>query len=255
VWLRLVGSRGPVIGILLAFFLAVEPMLQQLAFLGDGRGVLPSMALKRIGDLPPVSDIHVALGRRSSGRDRVGGRRGRGRSVAHSHTRDLIDVGRRRGYAQWVFPALPAWLGKPSPRVVDVLVAVVVGLPVIGTSVGSGAAQDRALAGLVVGVASVAALLVRRRWPFGTLVAILAIAVASPVDGQFVLPLGVALYTIGSTRSWEAAFAGAALVVGTGLVYILAGGPGWRTRTCLRPRWRAPWPAAWASMSAASARA
>jgi signal transduction histidine kinase len=125
-----------------------------------------------------------------------------------------------------VSPALPAWLGKPSPRVVDVLVAVVVGLPVVGTSVGSGAEQDRALAGLVVGVASVAALLVRRRWPFGTLVVILAIAVVSPVDAQFVLPLGVALYTIGSTRSWEAAFAGVALVVGTGFVYILAGGPG-----------------------------
>jgi signal transduction histidine kinase len=135
-------------------------------------------------------------------------------------------MGRRRGYAQLVSPALPAWLGKPSPRVVDVLVAVVVGLPLVSTSVGSGAEQDRALAGLVVGVASVAVLLVRRRWPFGTLVAILAIAVASPVDGQFVLPLGVALYTIGSTRSWEAAFAGVALVVGTGFVYILAGEPG-----------------------------
>ncbi len=123
-------------------------------------------------------------------------------------------------------PALPAWLGKPSPRVVDVLVAVVVGLPVIGTAVGSGVEQDRGLAGLVVGVASVAALLVRRRWPFATLVAILAIAVVSPVDAQFVLPLAVALYTIGSTRSWEAAMAGAVLVVGTGFVYVLAGGPG-----------------------------
>ena len=58
----LVGSRGPVIGILLAFFLAVQPILQQLAFLGDGRGLLSSIALNRIGDLPPVSDIHVALG-------------------------------------------------------------------------------------------------------------------------------------------------------------------------------------------------
>jgi hypothetical protein len=58
----LVGSRGPVIGILLAFFLAVEPILQQLGFLGDARGAIPSVALNRIGDLPPVSDIHVALG-------------------------------------------------------------------------------------------------------------------------------------------------------------------------------------------------
>jgi hypothetical protein len=58
----LVGSRGPVIGILLAFFLAVQPILQQLAFLGDGRGAIPSLALNRIGDLPQVSDVHIALG-------------------------------------------------------------------------------------------------------------------------------------------------------------------------------------------------
>jgi hypothetical protein len=58
----LVGSRGPVIGILLAFFLAVQPILQQLAFLGNGRGAIPSLALNRIGDLPPASDVHVALG-------------------------------------------------------------------------------------------------------------------------------------------------------------------------------------------------
>ena len=125
-------------------------------------------------------------------------------------------------------PALPAWLGKPSPRAVDVWVAVVVGLPVIGTSVGSGVQQHRALAGLLVGLASASALLVRRRWPFVTLVAILAVAVASPVDAQFVLPLMVALYTIGSTRSWEAAIAGSGIVVGTGFVYVVVGGPGLR---------------------------
>lgn len=105
-------------------------------------------------------------------------------------------------------------------------VAIVVGLPVIGTSVGSGVQQHRAVAGLLVGVASAAALLVRRRWPFATLIAILAIAVISPVDAQFILPLGVALYTIGATRSWEAAIVGAAIVVGTGLIYVLVGGPG-----------------------------
>jgi signal transduction histidine kinase len=109
---------------------------------------------------------------------------------------------------------------------VDVTVAVLVGLPVIGASVGNGVRQHRPVAGLIVGLLSVTALLVRRRWPFATLIAVLAIAVASPVDAQFVLPLAVALYTIGSLRSWEAAFAGAGIVVITGLVYILANGPG-----------------------------
>jgi signal transduction histidine kinase len=109
---------------------------------------------------------------------------------------------------------------------VDVLVAVVVGLPLIGTAVGNGVQHHQTLAALVVGLATVTALLFRRRWPFPTLVAVLAIAIASPVDAQFVLPLGVALYTIGSTRSWGAAVAGTGLVVGTAFVYILAGGPG-----------------------------
>jgi signal transduction histidine kinase len=145
--------------------------------------------------------------------------------MAHPPARDLIDVSRGREYAQRVFPALRSWLGRPSPRVLDVVVAVVVGLPVVGTAVGNGIPEDQGLAGLVVGLLTVAALLVRRRWPFGTLVAVLAIAVASPVDAQFILPLAVALYTIGSHRSWEAAIAGVGLVVGTGFVYVLAGGP------------------------------
>ena len=40
----------------------IEPLLQQLSFLGNGRQAIPSVALHRIGDLPAVSDIHVALG-------------------------------------------------------------------------------------------------------------------------------------------------------------------------------------------------
>ena len=35
----------------------------------------------------------------------------------------------------------------------------------------------------------------------------------------------VALYTIGSRRSWEATIAAAGAVVAAGLVYMLAGGP------------------------------
>jgi hypothetical protein len=59
----LVGSRGPVIGIMLAVQLAVVPILQQLGFLGGFRSILPGVALNRIGDLPPVvPSLHVALG-------------------------------------------------------------------------------------------------------------------------------------------------------------------------------------------------
>jgi hypothetical protein len=58
----LVGSRGPVIGILLAFYLAIQPLLLAMAFLGDVRQVLPAAALNRIGDLPQQEgDLQVAL--------------------------------------------------------------------------------------------------------------------------------------------------------------------------------------------------
>jgi uncharacterized protein YbjT (DUF2867 family) len=44
------------------------------------------------------------------------------------------------------------------------------------------------------------------------------------VDGQYVFPIIVALYTIGSTRSWEATIAAAAAPATAGFIYILAGG-------------------------------
>jgi hypothetical protein len=48
---------------MLAFELAVVPILQQLGFLGGSRSLLPSVALNRIGDLPSVvPGLHVALG-------------------------------------------------------------------------------------------------------------------------------------------------------------------------------------------------
>jgi ABC-type transport system involved in multi-copper enzyme maturation permease subunit len=55
----LVGSRGPVIGILLGFFLAIQPVLVALGFLGGLRDLVPSAALHRIGDMP---DPPVAMG-------------------------------------------------------------------------------------------------------------------------------------------------------------------------------------------------
>jgi ABC-type transport system involved in multi-copper enzyme maturation permease subunit len=58
----LVGSRGPVIGILLGFYLAAQPLLQAMGILGDLRQGIPEVAVNRIGDLPPGPAGHVALG-------------------------------------------------------------------------------------------------------------------------------------------------------------------------------------------------
>jgi signal transduction histidine kinase len=124
-----------------------------------------------------------------------------------------------------VSPALPAWLGNPSPRVLDAGLAGLVGVPVVASTVVAGADDDRVFVGALFGVAAVLPLLFRRRWPIAVLAAVLAVAVISPVDGQYALPMVVALYTIGSLRSWEVTIAAAASVVATGVVYQLAGGP------------------------------
>jgi ABC-type transport system involved in multi-copper enzyme maturation permease subunit len=57
-----VGSRGPVIGILLAFFLGISPLLEVIGFLGDTRQLVPDVAIHRIGDLSTPAGMHVALG-------------------------------------------------------------------------------------------------------------------------------------------------------------------------------------------------
>jgi signal transduction histidine kinase len=145
--------------------------------------------------------------------------------MAHQDPRDLIHSTSGRGYAQRVSLALPAWLGRPSPRLVDAGLAALVGIPVVASAIASGAQDDRALLGLAFGVAAVVPLLFRRRWPFLALAAILAAAVASPVDAQFAYPIAVMLYTIGSRRSLKATLAATASVVATGLAYQQAGGP------------------------------
>jgi ABC-2 family transporter protein len=58
----LVGSRGPVIGVLLAFFLAIDPLLSLLGFLGAARQGLPAVAIDRIGHIPIPGNVAVALG-------------------------------------------------------------------------------------------------------------------------------------------------------------------------------------------------
>jgi hypothetical protein len=57
----LIGSRGPVIGILLAFYLAVQPLLEAMGLLGNLRHAIPEVAVNRIGDVPAGPAGHVAL--------------------------------------------------------------------------------------------------------------------------------------------------------------------------------------------------
>ena len=44
----LTGSRGPVMGIALAFQLGVAPLLAQLDVLGDARFAIPAVAISRL---------------------------------------------------------------------------------------------------------------------------------------------------------------------------------------------------------------
>ena len=145
--------------------------------------------------------------------------------MAHQDPRDLDHGTHGRGYAQRVSLALPAWLGTPSPRLVDAGLAVLFGAILVLTGVEDAARDDRAWLGVVVGVAAAVPLLVRRQWPFAALAVILVIAFASPADAAFELPLLLVLFTVGSLRSWEATFAAGSAVVGSALVYVLAGGP------------------------------
>jgi len=58
----LVGSRGPVIGILLAFFLALQPLLAAIGLLGAARQAIPSVAIERIGHMTIDGGLHLGLG-------------------------------------------------------------------------------------------------------------------------------------------------------------------------------------------------
>ncbi len=59
----LFGSRGPVIGILIAAHVVFEPQLQGAGFLGDARQAIPVSAINRIGDSASSGlDYKLALG-------------------------------------------------------------------------------------------------------------------------------------------------------------------------------------------------
>jgi hypothetical protein len=56
----LTASRAPVIATMLAFTLAIAPLLSGIGFLGDARQAIPTNALARIGDAPG-QNVHMGL--------------------------------------------------------------------------------------------------------------------------------------------------------------------------------------------------
>jgi len=120
--------------------------------------------------------------------------------------------------------SLPKWLRKPSRRAQDIGLTLLVIVLVLPGSVASADPGDKwQTAGVTVLTAL--PLLVRRRWPFVTLGLTIFAALFPPVDGAFTAPLLVALYTVGSTRTWEQTAAAAGAVILVGVVYRIAGGP------------------------------
>ena len=105
----LVGSRGPVIGIMLAFYLAVQNLLLAMGFLGGVRQIVPDAAIHRIGDLRADGGRARRAGRRDPRRDRLVGDHARARRMAHQDPRDLSPRGPGPGIRS------PRVLG-PSPR-------------------------------------------------------------------------------------------------------------------------------------------
>ena len=57
----LAGSRGPVIGIALAFQLGISPLLGQVEAIGDFRRAIPQVAIARIGRTTSLPGFTLAL--------------------------------------------------------------------------------------------------------------------------------------------------------------------------------------------------
>jgi signal transduction histidine kinase len=121
-----------------------------------------------------------------------------------------------------VFGALRSWLGQRQPRVVDVLVTVAVVLLTLAFALRG--LEDRILWGVAFILAGSLPLLFRRRWPFAVLAVVSVMPVLAPVDLPLGLAMVVALYTVGTQRSWRATLAASGAVLVAALVYSLAGG-------------------------------
>ena len=157
--------------------------------------------------------------------------------MAHRVSRVPLHAGRGRGYAHRVSSALRAWLGQPSPRMVDVAVTVAVGVPVAGHHARERGRAGPGPAGLVFGLAATLPLLVRRRWPF----AVLAVTLAASRSPRRWTASTCSRSWWRSTRSARPARGRRRSPppprrVAAGVVYILAGGPEFTYRRPARRR-------------------
>ena len=144
--------------------------------------------------------------------------------MAHPDARDLVHR-EGRGYAQLVSPALPSWLRHPSPRTVDISLTLLVAALSLPGAIVEAQENGQELEAAIFGTAAVLSLLLRRSRPLLTLALVTAAVVLMPGDTSFPLPLMVALYTVGSLRSWETTIGAAAAVVLVAYAYLAAGGP------------------------------
>ena len=122
-------------------------------------------------------------------------------------------------------PALPSWLRHPSPRTVDISLTLLVALLSVPGAVAEAQKSDQGLEAAIFATAAVLPLLLRRRRPLLTLALVAVATVLMPGDTSLPLPLMVALYTIGSLRSWETTIAAAGAVVIIAYGYLALGGP------------------------------
>jgi signal transduction histidine kinase len=124
-----------------------------------------------------------------------------------------------------VFPALPAWVRRPSERTKDIALAALLAVPMIGTAIPEAVHDDRPWQ-VAIAVVAVLTVLLRRRWPFPALVVAAAGAIVAKPDGAAALAVLIVLYTIASTRPWRAtAITAVALVAGNALDAVVDGHP------------------------------
>jgi signal transduction histidine kinase len=120
---------------------------------------------------------------------------------------------------QWHFRQLAA---KRS----DLLLAIGMAIPVVGSLVAA-AIRDHRPAYLLLSLAALAPIFLRRDRPVAALLLAVAVAVVMPDNRALLLPVMAVLYTIAAGAPWRDAAAGGALAT----VVVITAGVGWGTGT------------------------